>query len=137
MSNDSVDEIHIRLREEIDQIWSSMAEAARDIGESSSQGLRDVCAGRKRTTAELLARLALEGADAGYILTGKRTEHAPSKQLPSDEQLLLDTYRAMSVTRRKALLADLLTGGKGRSSGGVVASGNNSRAAGRDYLERK
>lgn len=60
-----------RFRDELSR-FGSIAEASRQIGEPNPLGLRDVCNGRKRLTAELLARLATQGVDALYVLTGKR-----------------------------------------------------------------
>lgn len=71
MSSDNVDQIHERLRGELDRLGLKMAEAARLMGEESSQGLRDVCSGRKRASAELVAKLVGIGADGLYILTGE------------------------------------------------------------------
>ena len=69
-----------------------MADAARAIGEESSQGIRDVCSGRKRASAELVAKLAETGADVLYILTGSRS--APVTPVISrEEAAFLDNYR--------------------------------------------
>ena len=47
--------------------------------EESSQGLRDVCAGRKRASAELVGKLTLiPGVDVLYVLTGRRQVTYPS-----------------------------------------------------------
>lgn len=71
MSTADGERISHRLREELSR-FESVAEAARQIGEPNPLGLRDVCNGRKRLTAELLARLAAEGVDPLYVLTGER-----------------------------------------------------------------
>lgn len=146
MSSDFVEEIHVRLREELDRLGLKMAEAARAMGEESSQGLRDVCSGRKRASAELMAKLAGIGADVMYVLTGKPSEpnRAISHDLPPEEQLLLEAYRGLPVAARRALLAELLTGGKPKkpsrtkptADGGVSVSGDGNRVAGRDYREK-
>ena len=90
--------------------------------------------GRSVPDANALAAWLEEGVDIGFLLTGERSNSATSHQLPADEQLLLEAYRGMAAAARKALLADLLTGGKAkkptRASGGVVVQGNNNRAAG-------
>lgn len=140
MSIESVEHLHIRLRDELERHGLSLADASRVIGDSSSQGLRDVCSGRKRATAELIGRLAVTGIDVLFVLTGVRTDPnaLTSGQLPSDEQLLLDSYRALSAAKKKQLLVSLLSGdvAKGSAkSGGVVVSGSGNRAAGRDYKE--
>lgn len=57
-----------------------MADAARQIGDESSQGLRDVCSGRKRASAELVAKLAAVGVDVLYVLTGSRSVSLAAKE---------------------------------------------------------
>lgn len=111
----------------------------------------------------MLKALADLGADIQYILTGSnRTtlsdladEAADSNppapaglptfaSLPPDEQLLLEAYRGLTAPARKALLAELLTGGKPKkpsrtkpaADGGVSVSGDGNRVAGRDYREK-
>lgn len=138
MSSNSVEDIHIRLRDELDRLGLSLADASRVIGESTSQGLRDVCSGRKRATAELIGRLAVTGVDVVFVLTGQRSVGA-TPQLPPDEQLLLDSYRGLSSTKKKQLLASLLTGDvakkPAKSGSGVVVTGSGNKTAGRDYHE--
>lgn len=141
MSSDFVEEIHIRLRDELENQGLSLADASRAIGDATSQGLRDVCSGRKRATAELIGRLAVTGIDVLFVLTGQRADAnvSTSRHLPPDEQLLLDSYRGLSAAKKKQLLASLLTGDvakkPAKSGGGVVVSGSGNRTAGRDYHE--
>lgn len=71
MSTSSVEELVTRFRAELER-FGSVAEASRQIGEPNGAGLRDVCNGRKRLTAELLARFAAKGVDPLYVLTGER-----------------------------------------------------------------
>ena len=87
--------LHVRLKAELTRLGLSAAQAARDAGFEDSQGLRDVLAGRKRLSAEMLGVLALRASvDALYVLTG---QHAPSvPQTPAlapDEKIMLDNYR--------------------------------------------
>ena len=102
-----VDYLHIRLREEIARIDLKMEIAAREIGETSGQGLRDVVNGRKRLTAEMLAKLIRIGVDAQYILTGRR---APPAGAPgadaatAEERALLAAWRALPPPQRAAVL---------------------------------
>lgn len=64
-----MDNIPWRLRQELNRLGLSQAEASRLIGEGP-QGLRDVCTGRKRASAELLGQLAEKAAiDVVYVLT--------------------------------------------------------------------
>lgn len=87
-----MENLHIRLKEEIDRLGLSMAETARQMGESDSQELRDVCSGRKRASAALVAKIAISeiGADVLYILTGQRG--APPA-LSREEECFLDNWR--------------------------------------------
>ena len=93
MSSDFVESIHIRLRDELKRLNLSMAEAARQIEEDDSQGLRDVCIGRKRATAGLIAKLSMiEGLDVYYVLTGQRVGSVTT--LSARESALVENYRA-------------------------------------------
>lgn len=110
MSIDKVEYIHVRLRHELERLGLSLAKASRLIGEDSSQGLRDVCTGRKRASAELLGQLAEKAAiDVVYVLTGRlaadgHAGHA-ARAMTTDEQTLLDNYRQSSRDRQALLNA--------------------------------
>lgn len=77
--------------------------------------------------------------DVQYILTGARQVSQKCPDVPADEQLLLDSYRALSASKKKQLLASLLTGDvakkPAKSGGGVVVTGSGNKTAGRDYHE--
>lgn len=111
MSSGDVDYLHIRLKDELNRLSLSMAAAARLIGEDDSQGIRDSCSGRKRVTAELLAKLGAVGVDANYVLTGRSAEVHQANQnvapygLKPDEAALLDNYRHSSEEAQAALRA--------------------------------
>lgn len=90
--------------------------------------------------AAFLSAVAKAGVDVLYVLTGERAASLPAG-LSAEEQLLVESYRALPVTRRKAVLADLLTGGAARpaarkAAGGVVVTGNNNRTSGGNYDEK-
>lgn len=144
MSNDSVGFLHLRLREELDRIGIKLAAASRAAGEPNAQRLKDVVSGRVRCPADLVERLAPTGIDVMYVITGEALANgATSHHLPPDEQLLLEAYRGMAAPARKALLAELLTGGKKpkakpKAQGedlGLNVTGDGNRVAGRDYNE--
>lgn len=100
--------IHERLREELELHDLSAAEAARIIGESSSQGLRDVLNGRKRLSAELLAALTANAhIDAIYVLTGQRTPVVPVSEasLSKRQVALLDNYENTDEAGKKIIEA--------------------------------
>ena len=90
MSMGDVENLHIRVRQELERLGLSLAEAARRMGEADSQGVRDVCSGRKRVTAEFLAKLVDIQGDVLFVLTGKRSPTSrPSGNDPTDTVLLL------------------------------------------------
>lgn len=141
MSSDSVEGIHLRLRGELDRLGLKLADASRQAGEVSTQRLKDVVSGRQKCPAELVARLAVTGIDVLYVLTGAQTTSngALTHHLPPDEQLLLDAYRGLNASRKKQLLAELLTGAPAKKpgkAGGVTVTGNGNRTAGGTYHEK-
>ena len=91
------------MREEIDRCGYTLTDAARIIGDPSSQNLRDVVTGRKKCPAELLARLTVIGVDISHILTGG--ENRQPKPLNRDEMLLLENYRVLPK-QQKAYIKD-------------------------------
>lgn len=92
MSTEKDEFLRVRLREEIDRLGLSLAAAARLMGDTDSLSLRDVCAGRKRSTGELLSKLADIGVDVLYVLTTQRTPKS-ADALSSEEAALLDNYK--------------------------------------------
>lgn len=60
-------------------------------------------------TAEYLAAVATAGVDVRYVLTGEREGPVPIS-LSSDEQILLQGYRAMDKATQKRMLAFVLSG---------------------------
>lgn len=145
MSSESVGLLHLRLREELDRVGLKLAAASRAAGEPSAQRLKDVVSGRVRCPADLVERLASTGIDVLYVITGERSDADRSCRLTAEEQLLLEVYRGLSVSARKELLADLLSGGKKPKSRpkatddseGIKVSGRGHRVAGRDYHEKE
>lgn len=109
MSMVDVEMLLVRLREELSR-FGSVAEASRRIGEPNALGLRDVCNGRKRLTAELLARLAVEGVDPLYVLTGKRLstrlDLAPMQRAVLDDLDRCSQEKQVEAVRYMALLAE-------------------------------
>ncbi|WP_434675937.1 hypothetical protein [Pseudomonas sp. D3-10] len=103
-----VEYIHVRLREEIDRCGVSLAAASRGAGEASPQRLKEVVSGRQKCPADLVAKLAAIGVDVQYVLTGERVQAAPV--LAPDEELLLESYRALDVAGRKRMIARLISG---------------------------
>jgi transcriptional regulator with XRE-family HTH domain len=112
LQTDYAENIHKRIQSELKKLGISMAEAARRIGESDSQGLRDVCAGRKRASAELIAKLMLiEGINIRYILTGEDMLNKEKSYdnsvciLTIEEMAILSSYRLASETGKRVIAA--------------------------------
>lgn len=136
MSNDLVELIHVRLREEIDRCGMSLAAASRAAQESSPQRLKDVVSGRQKCPADLVARLMVIGVDAMYVLTGDRPQHVSNKLAP-DEEVLIDGYRTLDTSSKKRALASMLMGTSTAEQTSRIStqtvSGSGHRVAGRDF----
>ncbi len=65
--------------------------------------------GDRKPDSDYLAEIAKHGIDIGFLVTGVESNPIPSS-LPADEQLLVDSYRALPITKRRELLASLLKG---------------------------
>ena len=104
-----MDGMRDRLKAELKARGKSQADAARDAGLPDSQGLRDVLAGRKRLSAELLAALALAGIDVLYVLIGRRSV-APIGMAESEIETfnqILDIFWSASDETRDTVLETL------------------------------
>jgi len=128
-----------RLREERTRLSLSQ-ELMGDAAGVRKQAQLKYEKGERSPDAEYLARLTAIGVDVLYVLTGERAAGLPAG-LSAEEQLLVESYRALPVARRKAVLADLLTGGAAKpaarkAAGGVVVTGNNNRTSGGNYDEK-
>lgn len=132
-----------RLREERERLGENQTDFAALAG-VTRKTLFGYETAERMPPADALAAWAEIGLDVGYVVLGQRSDGATSHHLPPDEELLLDAYRALTATARKALLAELLTGIKRRTSrpkpaesAGVNIRGSGNRAAGRDYHEKE
>lgn len=128
-----------RLRTERERAGFSQSDMADTCG-VTMRSQRNYEKGERSPDAGYLQKAFQAGVDVLFVLTGERSGLAASSALPPDEQLLLDSYRAMSPTKKKQLLAELLIGGAGtkasrKPQGGVNVAGNNNRTAGRDFHE--
>lgn len=136
-----------RLKSERERLGLSQTDFAAVAGASKHAQINWE-KGAAAPNAAALAAWADHGLDVLYVVTGERANtksisHLPGGDLPPDEQLLLEAYRGLTTTARKALLAELLTGGKPKkpsrkqsAEGGVSVSGDGNRVAGRDYQEK-
>ena len=107
-ARDYVEEIHNRLGSELKARRLTSAQAARDAGLPDSQGLRDVLAGRKRLSAELLGALTVHcGVDAVYVLTGQHSPRATSS-LSAEEQTLVSYFRDATKDVQRVVMGALL-----------------------------
>lgn len=64
------------------------------------------------------------GIDVSYVITGVSSQPDLPNDLAPDEHLLLDTYRALPIPKRREMLATLITGGSRKKKGGGVNSIN-------------
>ena len=96
-----MEDIHKRFRAEFERLGLSLAAAARTMGDADAQGLRDACNGRKRVSADLLAKAVPLGVDAMYVLTGQRMQPVESRLTP-EERALLDNYNNSDEEARKS-----------------------------------
>jgi hypothetical protein len=103
MSTESVEQIHLRLREEIDRVGLSLAAAARAAGESSPQRIKDVVSGKQRCPSDLLARLNGTGVDIFYVLTGQRSGDAPAAPTSPRVRALVENYEAADEAGRRVI----------------------------------
>lgn len=96
-----MDLFHVRLREQISALGYSMAEASRQMGESSPQRLNDVVNGRQKIPTEMLASAARIGVDIFYVLTGDHRDIAES--LSDEEESLVRNYRILKDDEKQAI----------------------------------
>ncbi len=96
-----MDLFHNRLREEIKAAGYSIAEASRQMKESSPQRLNDVVNGRQKIPTEMLASAANIGVDILYVVTGKHRDTEDS--LSEDELALIEHYRALKESDKQAI----------------------------------
>lgn len=132
-----------RLREERERLGFPQQDLAEECG-VTMRSQRNYEKGERQPDAAYLVAFTALGGDVLYVLTGQRSNARAPAHLPSDEQLLLETYRGLTAPARKKLLAELLTGGKKASKpkassedAGIKVSGSGHRVAGRDFNERK
>jgi transcriptional regulator with XRE-family HTH domain len=101
--------------------------------------------GDRQPDSNYLEAISKVGVDVAYLITGVSSQPALPPELAADEQMLVDAYRSLPMTQRKAMLAALLMGDTPKprankpaaSSRSLKVSGekNNVRVAGRDYNE--
>ncbi|MAD44030.1 MAG: hypothetical protein CMH98_03410 [Oceanospirillaceae bacterium] len=138
------------VREGLGMTQTEFAEIAAALGVpgATRQSQAKYEKGKSIPSAAYMSAIAGAGADVMYILTGKENAPAPSLDgLAPDEQMLLDSYRAMPLAQRKAMLASLLTADMPKpkakkpmtktNSGSLSIKGKNSNVqiVGRDYNE--
>lgn len=116
MSNDNLEYLHVRLREDLKSRGFSVASASRKAGEKSPSRLNEIMNGRQRLNAELLARLVLEcNVDANYVLTGQRNAHEITTdhvrtafQMVRDAEAQLPMGQYLDETQRVDAVCSLL-----------------------------
>jgi len=89
-----------RFTEELEQLGMPITEAARRMGESHPQRIRDVIRGRQGLPSDMLSRASTIGVDVMYVVSGTRTP----KPLNGNERALLENYRAVAKQERAQLV---------------------------------
>lgn len=112
-----------RLRDERERLGFSQEQLGVFGGVKKLAQLNYEKSERKPDIAYLEA-IAKAGVDVAYVITGKSSQPDLPPSLGPDEQLLLDTYRSLSVPERKSMLARLLTGDKPPKHTKVKKSGH-------------
>ena len=100
----------VRLKEERERFNMSQ-EAFAAVGGVQKRTQINYESGVRKPDLEYLERLSKIGVDVLYIVTGERSVDIASN-LTSDEDVLLNAYRAAPVGVRNSALAVLLSGGQ-------------------------
>lgn len=88
--------------------------------------------GKAQPPASMLAKMAMQGLDVRYVITGRRSVAvAEMELLPNNERGLLDSYRRCSPAAKKSLIqtAALLATDQAMS-GITMRAGKNSKQVG-------
>ena len=118
-----------RLREERERLNLSQTSFAECCGIKKNAQIKYE-KGDRQPDSDYLEKAHKNGVDVSYLLTGIRTQLV---ELPSDEALLLDSYRALDAEQKKMTLRFLLGGfehlkndqSDDDSSGGTNTGSNN------------
>lgn len=97
-----------RIKSERKKIGLTQA-AFGSVANAKSRTVIDWEKGATTPTASQLEALSKIGIDVAYIITGELNQSDLPPDLPPDEYLLLDAYRALPVPKRREMLAVLIT----------------------------
>ena len=88
--------------------------------------------GKAQPPASMLAKMAMQGLDARYVITGRRSVAvAEMELLPNDERGLLDSYRRCSPAAKKSLIQTAALLATDQAMPGVtMRAGKNSKQVG-------
>ena len=88
--------------------------------------------GNAQPPASILAKMALQGLDARYVITGRRSVAvAEVDLLPNDERGLLDSYRRCSPAAKKSLVQTAALLATDQAMPGItMRAGKNSKQVG-------
>lgn len=123
-----------RLREERQKLGLSQEEFGVLAG-VKKRAQQNYEKGERFPDADYLMKIADHGVDTGYLVSGQEANPVPPS-LPADEQLLIETYRALPLAKRREMLASLLTGDTVKASkikggkGGVIQGNGNIQVGG-------
>ncbi|KJZ07802.1 hypothetical protein TW85_24720 [Marinomonas sp. S3726] len=108
-----------RLREERERLGFSQEQLGA-IGGVKKLAQLKYEKGERKPDVGYLSAVEKVGVDYVFVISGKRRD-LPST-IPTDEQLLLDVYRSLSLVKRREILAALLQGDTS-SSAKIVNNG--------------
>lgn len=100
----------------VGKILEAQSLSQKELAESldvSVDRIKNLASGRAKNFAqeELLALVNKLGVSPEWLITGEGDMFSP-KSIPAglsvDEEMLLETYRSLSILRKKALLAEIL-----------------------------
>ncbi len=125
-------EIFEKIKEERVRLGFTQDQFAEAIGATRRSVINWEC-GDAQPSVAVLAKMALQGLDARYVITGRRSQAvAEVALLPSDERILVESYRRCSAEAKKSLLqtAALLGTGAATEPRVTMKAGKNSKQVG-------
>lgn len=122
-----------RLREERERLGLSQL-AFGEMGGVKKLAQLKYEKGERAPDAIYLSAVSKIGVDVQYVITGERSAAA----MTNDERELIESYRGASLAVKAATIG-ALNGGVNATHGATVLniSGNASRIAGRDFIDKK
>lgn len=124
-------EIFEKLKEERIRLGFTQEQFANAIGATRRSVINWEC-GDAQPPVSKLAAMALQGVDARYVITGRRSVAvAEMSLLPNDERGLLESYRRCSSAAKKSLIQTAALLATDQAMPGItMRAGKNSKQVG-------